>query len=220
MTDRRQFLKTCALASAGLALPAPTLAAATAAAAAPAPTALSTWSIIGPKEGFSPLVGTLASMLEFTRTLVLRSARDLTMAQLDHLSDAKANSIGALLLHLSAAESFYQANTFDNRKWGDFPPDLEKRLGDAMSLGDRGRKSIKGHELQFYVDQLNESRARTLAGLKQRDDAWLLGVDDSFVWGPTNNYCKWFHVAEHESNHNGQIKYLKQRLPGAKGDGE
>lgn len=34
--------------------------------------------------------------------------------------------------------------------------------------------------------------------------------------GPTNNYCKWFHVCEHESNHNGQIKFLKSRLPGAK----
>jgi hypothetical protein len=31
-----------------------------------------------------------------------------------------------------------------------------------------------------------------------------------------NNYAKWFHVAEHESNHDGQIKLLKRRLPGAK----
>jgi hypothetical protein len=31
-----------------------------------------------------------------------------------------------------------------------------------------------------------------------------------------NNYGKWFHVAEHESNHNGQIKFLKSRVPGGK----
>jgi hypothetical protein len=31
-----------------------------------------------------------------------------------------------------------------------------------------------------------------------------------------NNYAKWFHVAEHESNHDGQIKLLKSRVPGAK----
>ena len=29
-------------------------------------------------------------------------------------------------------------------------------------------------------------------------------------------YAKWFHVAEHESNHDGQIKFLKSRLPGSK----
>ena len=41
-------------------------------------------------------------------------------------------------------------------------------------------------------------------------------VDKEWGWGPTNNYCKWFHVCEHESNHNGQIKFLKTRLPGAR----
>ena len=39
------------------------------------------------------------------------------------------------------------------------------------------------------------------------------------AWGPTNNYCKWFHVCEHEANHNGQIKFLKGRVPGAHPDG-
>jgi hypothetical protein len=29
-------------------------------------------------------------------------------------------------------------------------------------------------------------------------------------------YCDGFHVAEHESHHDGQIKFLKHRLPGAK----
>jgi len=35
-----------------------------------------------------------------------------------------------------------------------------------------------------------------------------------------NNYAKWFHVAEHESNHDGQIKFLKRRVPGAKPESE
>ena len=43
-----------------------------------------------------------------------------------------------------------------------------------------------------------------------------MAVDNDWGWGPTNNYCKWFHVTEHEANHNGQIKFLKSRLPGAK----
>ena len=56
-------------------------------------------------------------------------------------------------------------------------------------------------------------REQTLMELRKRDDAWLMKVDRDWAWGPTNNYCKWFHVCEHESNHNGQIKWLKGRLP-------
>ncbi len=85
-------------------------------------------------------------------------------------------------------------------------------------LGDEGRKAIKGNTLDFYLSTLDEVRSNTLAELKKRDDKWLLTEDKTWPWkpGPTNNYCKWFHVCEHESNHNGQIKYLKGRLPGGK----
>ncbi|HXO75327.1 MAG TPA: hypothetical protein VN824_08840, partial [Puia sp.] len=69
----------------------------------------------------------------------------------------------------------------------------------------------------FYLDLLNETRESTLAEFKKRDDAWLMSVDTKWSWGPTNNYCKWFHVCEHESHHLGQIAFLKSRLPGAKG---
>lgn len=54
-------------------------------------------------------------------------------------------------------------------------------------------------------------REKTLRELQQRDDAWLMKVDPDFAWGPTNNFCKWFHVCEHESHHNGQIKWIKGR---------
>ena len=48
----------------------------------------------------------------------------------------------------------------------------------------------------------------------------LMAVDKDWGWGPTNNYCKWFHVCEHESNHNGQIKFFRKRIPGSKADSE
>jgi uncharacterized damage-inducible protein DinB len=43
-----------------------------------------------------------------------------------------------------------------------------------------------------------------------------MAVDEKWGWRPTNNYCKWFHVCEHESHHAGQIDLLLKRLPGAK----
>ena len=85
-----------------------------------------------------------------------------------------------------------------------------------MELGEPARKGIKGHDLDYYLNILKETREQTLAEFRKRDDDWLLSVDKTWAWGPTNNYCKWFHVCEHESNHNGQIKFLKKRIPGAK----
>src|SRR5688572_4463370 len=170
-------------------------------------------NIFGPREGYSPHVGTLVSMLNWMRGSVVGPLRGLTMAQLDHLHDAKANSIGALLLHLAAIERLYQIHTFEGKKWGDFDNETKKEWNLPAALGKEARKSIKGHDLAYYLDKLKTVREQTLAELKKRDDAWLMAVDPDFGWGPTNNYCKWFHVCEHESHHNGQIKWLKTRLP-------
>ncbi|HEX4641280.1 MAG TPA: DinB family protein [Chthoniobacterales bacterium] len=169
-------------------------------------------NILGPRDGFSPQVGTLVSMLNWMRTSILQPVQGLTVAQLDHLHDEKANSIGALLLHLAAIERLYQVNTFEGRKWGDVKSETEKEWGAAARLGDEARKSIKGHELAYYLGKLKEVREHTLAELRKRDDAWLMQVDSS-AGEPTNNYCKWFHVCEHESHHNGQVTWLKSRLP-------
>lgn len=47
-------------------------------------------TIVGPKKGFSPQIGTLTSMMLFTRTQVLMSAKGLSTGQLDFLLDGKA----------------------------------------------------------------------------------------------------------------------------------
>ena len=153
-------------------------------------------------------------MLNWMRGSILEPVRGLTMAQLDHLHDAKANSIGALLLHLAAIERLYQIHTFEGKKWGDFDNETKKEWNLPAALGKEARKGIRGHDLSYYLDKLKRVREQTLAELKERDDAWLMQIDPGFGWGPTNNYCKWFHVCEHESHHNGQIKWLKSRLPG------
>lgn len=173
-------------------------------------------NVIGPRDGFSPQIGTLLSMMTWMRNVVLRPVKDMTPEQLDYLHDETSNSIGAMLLHLAATERFYQIHTFESKKWGDWNEQDKKRFDIAMSLGDDGRKTIKGNTLDFYLSTLKEVRENTIKELKNRDDKWLLAVDENWFWGPTNNYCKWFHVCEHESNHNGQIKYIKSRLPGAK----
>jgi hypothetical protein len=177
-------------------------------------------NIIGPKSGYSPQIGTLVSMMDWMRSVILGPVRGMTVDQLDYLHDANSNSIGSMLLHLAATERYYQLHTFNNMKWGSWDDSIKKEWDIPMSLGERARKVIKGHPLDFYLQKLQQVRDTSLAELKKRDDKWLLAVDKSWPWGPTNNYCKWFHVVEHESNHNGQIKYIKSRLPGAKPSGD
>jgi len=177
-------------------------------------------NIIGPKKGYSPQIGTLVSMMTWMRHVVLMSVKDMTQKDLDYLADANANTIGALLMHLAATDRIYQINTFEGNSLKELPATFKEKWQVPMELGEPARKSIKGHDLDYYLNLLKETREQTLAEFRKRDDTWLLSVDNTWGWGPTNNYCKWFHVCEHESNHNGQIKFLKKRIPGAKPDSE
>jgi len=173
--------------------------------------------IVGPRQGYSPEIGTLVSMLAFTRMQVLHNVKGMSQQDLDFLLDAKANTIGALLLHLAATETYYGMNTFSGAKWESWSDDVKKKWDVPMNLGEPARKAIKGNSLDYYLSALHESREKNLAEFKKRDHKWLMEVDKEFG---ANNYGKWFHVAEHESNHDGQIKFLKSRLPGAKPSAE
>ena len=175
-------------------------------------------NIVGPKEGYSPQIGTLVSMMNWMRMVILFPVKGMSTADLDYLIDDKANSIGAMLWHLAATERFYQIHTFEGRKWGDWEEEDKKNWSVASGLGGEARKKIKGNTLDFYLEKLEKVREHTLKEFAKRDDDWLMEVDKKWPWGPTNNYCKWFHVCEHESNHNGQFKFIKSRLPSANKD--
>jgi len=179
-------------------------------------------NVLGPRSGYSPQVGTFVSLLTWMREAngVISATKNLTTADLDYLIDPNANTIGALMLHLAATETYYQLNTFEGKKWDTWPDSVKKQWDPAMGLGDAGRKTIKGHDRDYYLNILQETRAKTLAEFGKHDDAWFLAADKDWPWGPTNNLCKWFHVCEHEAHHTGQIAFLRKRLPGAKPDTE
>ena len=179
-------------------------------------------NIIGPKPGYGPQMGSFVSMLTWMREVngIINATKNLTVADLDYLIDRNANTIGALMLHLAATETYYQLNTLEGKKWDTWPDSVKQQWDPAMNLGDAGRKTIKGHDRDYYLNILQETRAKSLAEFRKRDDAWLMTVDKDWFWGPTNNYCKWFHVCEHEAHHVGQIAFLRKRLPGAKPDNE
>lgn len=209
--NRRSFIKTSSLVAAG-ALGTTSLFATTHLQPLPHYTQDSDINIVGPKDGYTPQLGTLVSMMNWMRMVMLSPVKGMSTADLDFLVDENANSIGAMLMHLAATERFYQIHTFENKTWGDWPKEDDEKYSVAMGLGNAARTTIKGNPLDYYLEELEKVRAFTLAEFAKRDDEWLLSVDKDFPWGPTNNYCKWFHVCEHESNHNGQFKFIKSRI--------
>jgi methyltransferase (TIGR00027 family) len=170
-------------------------------------------SVIGPREGYSLQIGIFVSQLNWMRRKVLSRLKDLSQEDLDWRPDERSNSIGALLLHLAATDVYYGLNTFEDMPWAKYPEEVVNRWEPAMKLGDLGRNRIRGNELSFYLSALTETRERTLSEFRRRDDNWFMTVDPKWGWGPTNNFCKWFHVCEHESHHTGQIDLLIKRLP-------
>ncbi len=169
--------------------------------------------LLGPMEGYSPHVGALLSSMNMMRAWVVHQVKGLTTEQLDFQVDDQSNSIGAMLWHLAATEKYYQLNTFDNMSWGSWGDEIKKEWDIPMGLGPKGREVIKGNPLEFYLEKLETVRAVTKEEFARRDDDWLMESEPFFQNLPTNNYAKWFHVCEHESNHNGQIKFIKKRLP-------
>ncbi len=159
--------------------------------------------------GFAPGVGRLASMLDHVRRTTVRLVRNLSTEQLDHVHDDRSNSIGALLAHLVAMELRTQTLTFEGRHLNE---EEDARWGAGLALWDRARHEMRGRPASFYLDALDRLRAGTLRGLAARDDAWL---DRVIVFGDgieVSNHYLWFHLAEDEASHRGQIVWLLIRL--------
>jgi len=163
---------------------------------------------IEPIARYSPTIGRLVGMLTYARSTTLAAVDGLTMAQLDHLHDADSNSIGALLAHIAAVERSYQVLTFEDRL---LSPQENELLSTALKLGANGRRSLRGQPLEHYLEELSAVRRVTLDMLAARDDAWL---ERTVSLAPKlNAHWVWFHVAEDEINHRGQIRWLRSRLP-------
>jgi len=91
-------------------------------------------------------------MMTWMRATVLRSVEKLNQQELDFLFDPHSNTIGAMLMHLAATETFYQTNTFIEGSPQDYTEADKPKWEIPMNLGEPARKSIKGHDLKYYTD--------------------------------------------------------------------
>lgn len=163
---------------------------------------------IGSLPGYTPAVGRLVGMLKYARATTIAAVDGMTIAELDHLQDEQSNSIGTLLAHIAAVERTYQILTFEDRGLSD---DENLQWSTALQMGDEGRRKLRGQPVEHYVEELKAVHQTTLVALAERDDEWL---DSSVRLAPKiNMHFAWFHVAEDELNHRGQIRWLRKRLP-------
>ncbi|WP_109097520.1 DUF664 domain-containing protein [Aquimarina sp. AU58] len=169
-------------------------------------------AIINTEEGYTPQVGTLVAMLNNLSKRVESAVQNLDVRETDHLLDEKANRIGALVMHLAAAEAYYQVFTFENRG---FNKEEKEKWQLGLDLGKEAREKFKGKPIEYYLNIYKEVRKKTLEELAKRNDEWLEQIRPG---SSMNNHFAWFHVMEHQSSHLGQILMLKKRIPEEEND--
>ena len=162
--------------------------------------------VIEPAEGYSPQIGIMVDMLEEIKDIITEDVKDLSQEQTDFLLDDKANSIGAMIMHIAATEAYFQVETLEGRTWTE---EEAKFWSIAGALTDETRAKLKGKPIAYYLDLWNEVRMKTLEGLKTKDDAWFASSIDEGI----NFHWAWFHILKHTAAHRGQISLVKSRLP-------
>ncbi|KHE72970.1 DinB family protein [Halobacillus sp. BBL2006] len=162
--------------------------------------------IVKAKEGFTPEIGRLLSMMEYTRMTTIEAVKGLSTEQLDYRIDGKGNSIGCLLHHMACVEEVYQIITFEGRDPNE--EELQKiELG--LTLGEEAHEVMHSKRLDFYLEQLDQVRQNTWKRFKGMDDNWLDEISPFGTDHQANNYFRWFHVFEDELSHRGQIRLIR-----------
>jgi len=81
--------------------------------------------------------------------------------------DRNANTIGALMLHLAATETYYQLNTFENKKWDTWADSVKQQWDAAMNLGDAGPENHQGPRSRLLPEHPPGDPCKIAGGIRQ-----------------------------------------------------
>jgi hypothetical protein len=155
--------------------------------------------------GFTASVGHLLCFLEYARNNTLTVVQNCTAAQLDFIAEDDGNSPGTLLRHIAALEFQFQQVTFFNKHLT--KAEMDKWYGAFAPL--LSVNHVKKQHLDYYIELLSQQRAATISILKNKTDEWLLA--DNQLLPKANNLFFWYHLAEDELSHTGQIKLILKK---------
>ncbi|PFA70778.1 integrase [Bacillus sp. AFS015802] len=165
--------------------------------------------LIKEKNGLKKDFSLLLSMMDYARFITIQEVEKLTVEMLDYRCHDEANSIGMLLAHFDAVERIYQALTFEELT-DDEVEAYAMKLEPALSLGKKAAEDIKENSVEYYLENLQRTRKKTIEQFKNLDEAWLYEETEWWYGQKGNNFFKWFHVFEDEINHRGQIRMIKK----------
>ena len=152
----------------------------------------------------------LLGILKDTRTTTMLTVRNLTKQELDWQYEIGWNTIGALLLHISAIEHYFRIVYVENREMTD-PEKTE--LTPALDMGIHIPSLMTGKSIDDYIHELSISRQKLLVSLegltfenfsksfKTKDD----GTESNLAWSL-------YHMNEDEIYHRGQISMIKKLI--------
>jgi hypothetical protein len=161
-----------------------------------------------PSRKFTPEIAHLVMMLDVSKKRIVDTLSSLSLYELDYCLTGQTPTIATLLKHMVAVEEWFQVISFLNRDFNE----EEKRLWSSAMPGKGALldRTIKDNEFIFYAHLWNHTRKKTLQFFAQRDDQWLYSKNSQKY----NHYFGWFHLMEDHLCHFGQIKMIRNRIPG------
>ncbi|WP_268223515.1 DinB family protein [Sinomicrobium oceani] len=161
--------------------------------------------LIQPVVGFDKEIGILISQLQYVREITYNLIDELSEEALDFRLNNQFNSIGTILFHIAALEYSSIVKYVLNRQ---LTPKEYKYYFFGIT-GNLIHNAIKGKSVDFYKQELDKSRKLTLDKLAELKDPWLSIKDKELKKKySVNNYFYIRHIADDESSHQGQIKWI------------
>jgi uncharacterized damage-inducible protein DinB len=150
----------------------------------------------------------IQGILQDTRTTTILSLKNLLVDELDWQCQEGWNTIGALLSHIVAIETYFRIEFVEGRKLTDEENDS---LLPALDMGIHLSKLMNQQPLEEYIKQLTESRELMLNAIaKLTHEDFIRRIDDYDEETGCNLAWVLYHMAEDEIYHRGQISMIRK----------
>jgi len=150
----------------------------------------------------------LTGMLKDARVTTILSITNISVAELDWQYKAGWNTIGALLAHIAAIETYFRIEFVEDRR---LTAEENGKLTPALDMGVHLPKLINQQPVEEYINQLTTSREMMLDALdKVTFDDFTERIEDYDAENGCNLAWVLYHMMEDEIYHRGQISMIRK----------
>lgn len=166
--------------------------------------------ILEPMAGVSKEIGFYLSGMEEIRAQLRKAVSDLTDEELARRITPKAHQIGALILHLGEADSWWIHSIVAEKELDE----EAKRFAhwDDTTETDFAEKNYSVKDCIERIDEITRMSRKILAGFSDEDLERMFGFDQKDKRIEVSLRWVLHHLLDHEATHKGQIMMLKRLL--------